>query len=93
MVLITILLDPVLGFLAFVGLLAFVIWALITLEAVIKLFKEILQWLHLIFIYAKKIVSYFNGAEDLSSEIQENDFAGMNTNESARGNELYESPV
>ena len=64
MVLITILLDPVLG------LLAFVIWALVIVEAVMKLFKEILQWLRPIFICAKKIVSYSNGAEDGSSEIK-----------------------
>ena len=82
-VLITILLYPVLG------LVAFVVWALVTLEAVIKLFEEILQWLRPIFIRAREILtSCFNGAENHSSEIQENGFPGMEANDLARENEL-----
>ena len=92
-VLITILLDPVLGLLAFVGLFAFVIWALVTVEAVIKLFKEILLWLRPMFMCAKKTVSYFNATEDHSPEIQDNGFAGTEENNLARENALPELNV
>ena len=75
-VLIMIILYPILRFVASI------IWALITMGVVIKLFREILQWLRPIFIHGKDVVtSYFYRTENSSLGIQGNGSATMEAND------------
>ena len=89
-VLIMIILNPNLGFVAFI------IWALITMRAVIRLFQQILRWLcsgiENPSIVIQEILQWlrpiFSGTESSSTGIQENVSASVEANDFVRENRL-----